>query len=105
MIERKRLTIHLRTLETSPASDRARGVEQLLIEQHGFISEGGTLLNRINSIAKTNPIYGPATWIAPAVATMAPTNIPRTTAIAIARPTSETAELTAGGLARGSHSR
>jgi RHS repeat-associated protein len=41
----------------------ARGVEQVLIEEHGLISQGGTLLNKINSIAKTNPIYGPATWI------------------------------------------
>jgi hypothetical protein len=29
----------------------ARGVEQVLIEQHGLISQGGTLLNKINSIA------------------------------------------------------
>jgi hypothetical protein len=33
----------------------ARAVEQALIEMHGLGKNGGTLLNKINSIAKTNP--------------------------------------------------
>jgi RHS repeat-associated protein len=37
----------------------ARSVEQVLIEIHGLGSKpGGTLLNKINSIASSNPIYG-----------------------------------------------
>jgi len=35
----------------------ARAVEQVLIELHGLGKNGGTLLNKINSIAKTNPCY------------------------------------------------
>jgi RHS repeat-associated protein len=35
----------------------ARAVEQALIEIHGLGVNGGTLLNKINSIAKTNPVY------------------------------------------------
>jgi hypothetical protein len=35
----------------------ARAVEQVLIEIHGLQKNGGTLLNRINSIARTNPKY------------------------------------------------
>jgi hypothetical protein len=35
----------------------ARAVEQALIEIHGLQKNGGTLLNRINSIARTNPKY------------------------------------------------
>lgn len=35
----------------------ARAVEQALIEMHGLARNGGTLLNRINSIARTNPKY------------------------------------------------
>jgi len=35
----------------------ARGVEQALIEIHGLGKSGGTLLNRINSIARSNPAY------------------------------------------------
>jgi RHS repeat-associated protein len=38
----------------------ARGVEQALIELHGFEEDGGTLLNKINSIAESNPIYNEA---------------------------------------------
>jgi hypothetical protein len=34
-----------------------RSVEQALIEIHGLGRDGGTLLNRINSIAESNPIY------------------------------------------------
>ncbi len=36
----------------------ARAVEQALIEIHGLGSSGGTLMNKINSIAKSNPEYG-----------------------------------------------
>jgi filamentous hemagglutinin len=36
---------------------QARAVEQALIEAHGLGRNGGTLLNRINSIARTNPEY------------------------------------------------
>lgn len=39
----------------SPAE--ARAVEQALIEVHGLMKNGGTLMNKINSIAETNPIY------------------------------------------------
>jgi len=35
----------------------ARSVEQALIEIHRLSKNGGTLANRINSIAKSNPIY------------------------------------------------
>jgi len=35
----------------------ARAVEQALIELHGLGKNGGTLLNKINSIAKTNPDF------------------------------------------------
>ena len=35
----------------------ARAVEQALIEIHGLGRNGGTLLNKINSIARTNPNY------------------------------------------------
>lgn len=34
-----------------------RGVEQAAIEQKGLAKNGGTLTNKINIIAKTNPIY------------------------------------------------
>jgi hypothetical protein len=35
----------------------ARAVEQALIEIHGLSKNGGTLMNRINSIARSNPDY------------------------------------------------
>ncbi len=38
----------------------ARAVEQSLIRTHGFLRDGGTLLNKITSIAATNPIFGSA---------------------------------------------
>jgi prepilin-type processing-associated H-X9-DG protein len=38
----------------------AQAVEQALIEMHGLASNGGTLLNKINSIASTNPGYARA---------------------------------------------
>lgn len=40
--------------------DDARAVEQTLIEYNGLGKNGGTLLNKINSIAATNPIYASA---------------------------------------------
>ncbi|MHB1003550.1 MAG: GIY-YIG nuclease family protein [Thermoleophilia bacterium] len=39
-----------------PRSD-ARSVEQALIKHHGLSKNGGTLTNKINSIAESNPIY------------------------------------------------
>jgi RHS repeat-associated protein len=42
------------------SSADARAVEQVLIETVGLGKNGGTLLNRINSIAKSNPIYSQA---------------------------------------------
>lgn len=36
---------------------QARGLEQALIEKYGLIKNGGTLINKINSIAFSNPIY------------------------------------------------
>lgn len=38
----------------------ARAVEQALIEFHGLGKNGGPLINKINSIAETNPIYSEA---------------------------------------------
>ena len=38
----------------------AKAVEQVLIEKYGLWKHGGTLLNRINSIAKDNPVYAEA---------------------------------------------
>jgi RHS repeat-associated protein len=42
---------------TGLSKAEARAVEQVLIESHGMFKNGGALLNRINSIAKSNPIY------------------------------------------------
>jgi filamentous hemagglutinin len=38
----------------------ARAVEQALIENHGLSRNGGTLMNKINSIAPSNPAYADA---------------------------------------------
>ena len=38
----------------------ARAVEQALINHHGLERNGGSLMNKINSIAESNPIYGDA---------------------------------------------
>jgi hypothetical protein len=38
----------------------ARAVEQALIEIHGLSKTGGTLINKINSIAVSNPTYASA---------------------------------------------
>lgn len=35
----------------------ARAVEQVLIEYYGIGSNGGSLINKINSIAQSNPAY------------------------------------------------
>ena len=40
--------------------EQARGLEQALINKYGMIKNGGTLINKINSIAATNPIYAKA---------------------------------------------
>lgn len=42
---------------TGLTARQARGAEQALIELHGLGRNGGQLLNRINSIARTNPNY------------------------------------------------
>ena len=34
-----------------------RAVEQVLIDLHGLGKNGGTLINKINSIARDNPIF------------------------------------------------
>src|SRR5207302_3639719 len=36
----------------------ARGVEQALIDEYGLAKNGGQLLNKINSIASSNALYG-----------------------------------------------
>jgi len=38
----------------------AKGVEQALIELHGLLKNGGTLINQINSISAKNPFYAEA---------------------------------------------
>lgn len=40
------------------SSSDARAVEQALIQIHGLGKNGGTLLNKINSISSSNPAYG-----------------------------------------------
>jgi RHS repeat-associated protein len=61
-----RATTHLRTkgIEIEPIGQMqnlsrydARAVEQTLIEFYGLGKNGGTLLNKINSIAETDPAY------------------------------------------------
>ena len=39
---------------------QARGLEQALINNFKMVKNGGTLLNKINSISRTNPIYDKA---------------------------------------------
>lgn len=39
---------------------QARGLEQAVIEDRGLAKNGGTLLNKINSIARSNPMYNNA---------------------------------------------
>ena len=49
--------IQIRELMTGLSRADARSVEQALIEIHGLGKNGGTLLNKINSISQKNPIY------------------------------------------------
>lgn len=60
----RRAAEHLRTrsIDIQPlmeglTRDDARAVEQALIEIHGLGKDGGTLINKINSIATSNPSY------------------------------------------------
>ena len=50
--------IPIRKLMSDLSARDAHAVEQALIEIHGLGSKGGTLMNKINSIAKSNPEYG-----------------------------------------------
>ena len=49
--------ININPLMTGLSRSDARAVEQALIEMHGLGKTGGTLLNKINSIATSNPAY------------------------------------------------
>ncbi len=49
--------INIQPLMTGLSMGQARAVEQALIEIHGLSKNGGTLLNKINSIAASNPTY------------------------------------------------
>ena len=49
--------INIAPLMTGLARSDARAVEQVLIELNGLGESGGTLLNKINSIATSNPAY------------------------------------------------
>jgi RHS repeat-associated protein len=50
--------INIEPLMQGLTKSDARAVEQALIKIHGLGKEGGTLLNKINSISPTNPAYG-----------------------------------------------
>ena len=52
--------IDIEPLLTGLSRSDARAVEQTLIEFHGLSKNGGTLINKINSIAKSNPKYAAA---------------------------------------------
>jgi hypothetical protein len=52
--------IHIEKLMENLSREDARAVEQALIEIHGLSKNGGTLMNRINSIARSNPKYAAA---------------------------------------------
>lgn len=52
--------IQIEDLMNHLSREDARAVEQVLIELHGLQKNGGTLLNRINSIARSNPKYANA---------------------------------------------
>ena len=49
--------ISIEKVLTAVTRSDAQAVEQALINIHRLGKDGGTLLNRINSIARTNPIY------------------------------------------------
>lgn len=53
----KAMGIQIYPLVSGLTRSAARAVEQALINIHGMGKSGGTLLNKINSIAKTNPTY------------------------------------------------
>ncbi len=50
--------INIQPLMKGLTTGDARAVEQALIEIHGLGKNGGTLLNKINSISTKNPTYG-----------------------------------------------
>jgi len=50
---------HLEPLARNLSYEDARAIEQVIIEHHGMIKNGGALTNRINSIAASNPKYSP----------------------------------------------
>lgn len=52
--------IRINKLMGNLTREDARAVEQVLIEIHGLSKNGGTLMNRINSIARSNPTYAAA---------------------------------------------
>jgi len=52
--------IQIRSLMENLRPEDARAVEQVLIEIHKLGKNGGTLLNKINSIAESNPKYAQA---------------------------------------------
>lgn len=49
--------IHIEQLMQGLSRSDAKAVEQALIEIHGLGKNGGTLINKINSIATSNPSY------------------------------------------------
>jgi hypothetical protein len=49
--------LRIQELMSGLSREDARSVEQALIELHGLQKRGGTLLNRINSVARSNPKY------------------------------------------------
>jgi hypothetical protein len=52
--------INIEPLIQGLSRSEARAVEQTLIELHGLEKNGGTLINKINSISQSNPIYDEA---------------------------------------------
>ena len=57
----------IKGLTNLPNRSTAKGAEQVLIERNGLSKNGGTLSNKINSIAPTNTQYGPLTNIGRAI--------------------------------------
>lgn len=49
--------INIEPLMKDLSRSDARAVEQALIEIHGLLKNGGTLMNKINSISNKNPSY------------------------------------------------
>ena len=52
---------------TGISATAARATEQALIELHGLAKNGGTLVNKINSIARSNPTYQAAKELGDAI--------------------------------------